>query len=67
LNQLQTLKDCLFHQIYCAHLGAELLQLSAQSLIGSPSTLVPIAAATWNCYVSMFFVVSVSRREASSV
>jgi len=50
-------------------LGAELLQFSAQSLIGSPGTLVPITAATWNSCVSIFFVtvVSVSRREVSPV
>jgi hypothetical protein len=64
------LKDCLF--IMCivltlAHLGTELLQLSAQSLIGSPSTLIPITAETWNHCVSIFFVVSVSRQEALSV
>jgi len=37
-----------------AHLGTELLQLSAQSLTGSPGTLVPITAATWNRCVSIF-------------
>ena len=35
-----------------AHLGTELLQLSAQSLTGSPGTLVPITAATWNTFFS---------------
>ena len=36
-----------------AHLGKELLQLSAQSLIGSPGTLVPITAAIVAC---LFFL-----------
>ena len=43
-----------------ANLGTELLQLPAQSLIGSPGTLVPITVATWNCCVSILFVVYVS-------
>ena len=70
LDQIKMLKDWFFSShLLCSpwHTQAQTCYSFLCSLLYGVLALKPITAATWNGCLSIFFVVSVSRREASSV